>query len=851
MLNRVLSQSTTTVAPNSELEQLLGDIEAFVRNNNNYFYPHSKIALKDCSAYEQLKNLKGYAKLEALEYLIKTVNTCHIKGSDYGSHSYQQYSILTSVLDTFIRTKFDFPDNYSFHGLFHHLYEATGKSPKHYNLQDRPFGGLVTQIEKHVKSKELNKELQADIEAILENPVVQSYIGKKVDYGIDIARWTTKLQQLLFSRGDSEHQVPPYEPGNGRFGALLKNKLQSLDTQEQDRWNALFNHLASAGAGRPSQKFLKSANSHIDTIGIDKFKQVTNSLLQTATEFEIESVFNDYYSVPEFVESYSNNLIKGLVWSLSRFHDRETLHTIVKLSEKCFKKVPGFGPTATAIGNACLYTLANSIGLEGIAHLTRLKLKIRQNNTRKLIHKYIEEQASKRGIKPAQIEQMAVPEYGLTLGERSDSFDDYQLVLKLSTVGKTEFQWIKPDGSIQKTVPAFVKSKTSLSDKLKKIKDIAKQVKQDSSTQRDRIDRLYVENLSLNMDDFQKYYLHHGLVSQIARKLIWNLDKQAALYVNDEWQNEQGEVIQVPDEAEIRLWHPIDTTAETVLAWRERLEQLQIKQPIKQAYREIYILTDAEINTRVYSNRMAAHLIKQHQFGSLASIRGWKYALMGYFDGGGDSIASKVLSEYKLSAEFWINELTNTSDNYYDNGIWSYVATDQVRFVDEDRNAVPLVDVPPMAFSEIMRDVDLFVGVASVGNDPEWQDGGPQGRQDYRDYWHSYSFGDLSEVAKTRKSVLERLLPRLKIRNVAHIDGKFLIVKGKKNTYKIHIGSGNILIAPNDRYLCIVPGRGKDTKIDQLYLPFEGDTGLSIVLSKAFLLMDDDKIKDPTIVSQL
>ncbi|WP_428623583.1 hypothetical protein, partial [Sedimenticola sp.] len=177
--------------------------------------------------------------------------------------------------------------------------------------------------------------------------------------------------------------------------------------------------------------------------------------------------------------------------------------------------------------------------------------------------------------------------------------------------------------------------------------------------------------------------------------------------------------------------------------------------------------------------------------------------------------------------------------------------TDQVRICDANNNPVPLIEVPPLVLSEVMRDVDLFVGVASVGNDPQWQDGGPNARADYREYWHSYSFGDLSEIAKTRKTVLERLLPRLKIRDVARIDGKFLIVDGKKHSYKIHIGSGNILIAPNDRYLCIVPSRGKDKQTEQVFLPFEGDNGLAIVLSKAFLLAEDDKITDPTILSQI
>jgi hypothetical protein len=36
-----------------------------------------------------------------------------------------------------------------------------------------------------------------------------------------------------------------------------------------------------------------------------------------------------------------------------------------------------------------------------------------------------------------------------------------------------------------------------------------------------------------------------------------------------------------------------------------------------------------------------------------------------------------------------------------------------------------------------------------------------------------------------------------------------------------------------------------------VFLPFEGDRMLSIILSKALMLAADDKITDPAIVSQL
>jgi hypothetical protein len=57
---------------------------------------------------------------------------------------------------------------------------------------------------------------------------------------------------------------------------------------------------------------------------------------------------------------------------------------------------------------------------------------------------------------------------------------------------------------------------------------------------------------------------------------------------------------------------------------------------------------------------------------------------------------------------------------------------------------------------------------------------------------------------------------------------------------------------PNDQYLCIVPDHSsRATAGDQMFLPFEGDATLSIILSKAFLLANDNAIKDSTIVTQI
>ena len=93
----------------------------------------------------------------------------------------------------------------------------------------------------------------------------------------------------------------------------------------------------------------------------------------------------------------------------------------------------------------------------------------------------------------------------------------------------------------------------------------------------------------------------------------------------------------------------------------------------------------------------------------------------------------------------------------------------------------------------------------------------------------------------------------MKVADRCRLTERFLVVRGDVRTYKIHLGSGNILMEPNDQYLCIVPARGAASggPGDGVFLPFEGDGTLAIILSKAFLLAEDKKIKDPTILHQI
>jgi hypothetical protein len=676
----------------------------------------------------------------------------------------------------------------------------------------------------------------------------------------DVGKVSLKVQEILNQVGATVLPTVVFADGDP-FGHQLNVFVTGLDPASATTtdWLRLLQACQKASGGQPTAKLRKEFAGAIAALGPDAVRQQAQQWLELLASLPVteatqtvaygEGRTHTYTSYAYLLEA---NLLaaKGLAWAVQPLADTALLHVLATLAAKCYRKIPGKGPLAVGLGNACLLTLAQN-GLPGVAALARVRPKIKQTNTQELIAGYIEKASQELGVSPAEIEDMAVPDFGFQQGRASWPFDDYTATILLAA-GKAELHWTKA-GKPLKAAPAALKASHAAA--LKELKSTLLQIQQTFGAQRERLDRSFVAGRRIPIAWFRPHYFEHGLLSQLTHGLIWRFHHPGgthtdALWLDNAWRDAQRQPITAPTDADAaELWHPVLTTPAEVLAWRQLLETQELQQPLKQAFREVYLLTPPEERTRTYSNRMAAHVLKQHQFSSLAKLRSWKYSLLGAYDKGYESeTASLALPAHGLRAEFWVSEV-NADGAWNDTGIYNYVSTDQVRFVRGLDEVVPLPELAPLVFSEVMRDVDLFVGVASVGNDPLWRDNG--GLAQYRNYWENYSFGELSELAKNRRLVLERLVPRLKIGKVSEIRDRFLVVKGKLRTYKIHLGSGNILMEPNDQYLCIVPDRSAKNLTSDVFLPFEGDAVLSIILSKALLLMDDDKITDETILRQL
>jgi hypothetical protein len=605
-------------------------------------------------------------------------------------------------------------------------------------------------------------------------------------------------------------------------------------------WRALLLHARSLTQSTASRKWQQEAVAQVDKIGRGEFLGAAHRWLALGPMPDTTQ-----QQVPEEEADYQ----KGFIWTLGALGDTSTAPDIADFAFACFRKIPQIGAVSHRVGNACVNALAAMPGLDAVIQISRLAMRVKYDVARRLIEKALMEAAERNNVGRDDLEAMSVPTLGLNHeGVRIETMGNCQARLAIEN-REPVLAWSRESKSI-KSVPADVKSDHA--EAVAEIKKAEKELSAVLSTQRLRLERQMLSQASCPFDRWRAWYLDHPVTSVFASSLIWEVADQTAAWWEGKLVDWAGNTIAAEPSSPVRLWHPIRSDVQTVLSWRCWLEDRAVRQPFKQAHREVYLLTDAERQTDTYSNRFAAHIVRQHQFAALCRERGWQFKLMGNWDSA--NTPTLELPRYNMRAEFHVDFAEDAETSGH--AIYITIGTDRVQFLPVEakparyeirrRTPLRLVDIPPVVFSEVMRDIDLLVGVTSIGTDPAWN---AEPGQPHAEYWHRFAEAELSTAAENRRSVLETLLPKLAIRDRCRIEGRYLTVRGESNQYRIHLGSGNVIMEPGSRYLCIVRGPG-DTA-SNVPLPFEGDPLLAVILSKAFLLASDKAIRDETILRQI
>ncbi len=554
---------------------------------------------------------------------------------------------------------------------------------------------------------------------------------------------------------------------------------------------------------RPGPRWRQKTTNLVAQVGAEAFRaHLTGWLADTPLELD-RKAWRLTLSGAEL------DALRGLVWAAG-----ETPGTALMLgtfAARCFRKIPDFGAASVKLGNACVYALGVLPEGEGVAHLTGLSNSVRYAQARRVIEVALESAAEAAGLSRADLEEVAVPDFGLP---RSVAVGEHQAQLLIE--GKALLRWVAPNGQLRKGVPKAVKE--GHPEQLKALKAEHKALTAVLEAQPARLEQLWLQDRRLPFAELRERYLAHPVVGTVASRLLWLAGEEAFMWIEGEAQGLGGALTLGP-ESECRLWHPLDESdPEVVLVWRDRLESMGCTQPFPQLHRPRY-LADGQA-------RFAGHILRQMPFHARCQKQGWRYTVQGHWDSA--NTPQKTLDAWGLMAELDVDPIEHRDDSH----TFAYVVTGALRFrelgAELIHGEVPVAEVPPLVFSEVAYEVDRMISRCTVANDPAFDRS--RVRRQYTDYFEAATWGPLTASGQARREALARLLPELRV--ALTLEGDFL----RAGQHEIHLGTTQARLIGTQEVLNVPIGRAQTNAVAKLFLPFEGDALLATILAKAFAL---------------
>jgi len=263
----------------------------------------------------------------------------------------------------------------------------------------------------------------------------------------------------------------------------------------RDDWSALLAHCHGSTSATPGERWLRKAEDIVKTLGQASFREhlvrwfdlVDKPRTQPKSDWNTEWKPDPNQLI---IEPHAN-ILKGLAWCCGLKEDRELARALMALALSSYRKVPKRGPRLASVGNACVTALGMMPGMEGVGQLALLKVKVKFGTAQKVIEKALEVTAKRVGLPREDLEEMAVPAYGLTgVGVCEEPLGEFTARLTVAGNGATELVWLKPDGKPQKAVPASVK--TAHAEELRELQAAAKDIQKMLPAQRERLDGLFL-----------------------------------------------------------------------------------------------------------------------------------------------------------------------------------------------------------------------------------------------------------------------------------------------------------------------------------------------------------------------
>ncbi len=390
--------------------------------------------------------------------------------------------------------------------------------------------------------------------------------------------------------------------------------------------------------------------------------------------------------------------------------------------------------------------------------------------------------------------------------------DGVSVRLVVDEDGDAEVLMEKNGKTIKSPPKALAKSEYLLT-----LKAIAKNLKEQKRRSKESLERAMMESTQFRSDEIVNIFRNPVLVPLVSR-IVWTDEDDFGFLCA-----EDGRLIlttlagaeKILGNTLLRIAHPYDLRkADAWAGYMHLLYEKKLVQPFKQVFREYYPITEDEKQEGLVSRRYAGHQVQPKKTVALLKTRGWT---VDYEEG-----LQKVCYKENLIVRMY------AMADWFSPADIEAPTLETIRFYDRNTGEpVELSKVPPIVFSETMRDIDLAVSVAHVGGvDPEAS--------------HS--------TVEMRVAIAAELTRLLKLQNVSWLSAHAKI-QGQLGNYSVHMGSG-VVHAEGKGMIAIVPVHSQAR--GRIFLPFaDDDPKTAEIMSKIILLAEDNKIKDPAILNQI
>jgi Domain of unknown function (DUF4132) len=324
--------------------------------------------------------------------------------------------------------------------------------------------------------------------------------------------------------------------------------------------------------------------------------------------------------------------------------------------------------------------------------------------------------AEELGIAPYDLADTIIPDFGFEglFKEFEAGGETYRAFIS----NDFKIMFLDEDNKIIKTVP-----KTASNELKDDFKDTAKEIKDIVKAQTSRLEQYLVIQRQWSAEKWQTLFLQNPVMFAYAVRLVWAAysTENKLLYTfrcteDQTLVNTEGDEIELADNVNIAILHPIALDAATLSYWNNNLIDSDVTPPFAQLLRPVVLLDAADKSCKM-SDKFKG--VQYGGYGFLGRMEKTGWAKGSIVDAGMISSYYKDFSSLGITA---VIEQTGTHCvGYYEQnaemGSLYFVHSKGIKFgsyyYDDPRDAndprlIAFGDVPAIVYSEVMADLAFF-----------------------------------------------------------------------------------------------------------------------------------------------